>query len=119
MIRARELADSAPDGEDWYANLLWSSGRKCLLLTHVATLFTVFEPDVRAADFRDPGRLVAGLIKRELLREQLPPDTFGDLETAEVVLAKTTPPHQRRSERSDAAVLPRRWPERSSPCARR
>lgn len=89
MIRARELADSAPDGEDWYASLLWSSGRKCLLLTHVATLFTVFEPDVRAADFRDPGRLVTGLIKRELLREQLPPDTFGELEKAEVVLAKT------------------------------
>lgn len=24
----------APDGEDWYANLLWFDRRKCLLLTH-------------------------------------------------------------------------------------
>jgi hypothetical protein len=44
-------------GEDWYANLLWLSGRKCLLLTHAATLLTVLEADVRAADLRDPGRL--------------------------------------------------------------
>jgi Domain of unknown function (DUF6933) len=30
------LADPAPapDAEDWYANLLWSDRRKCLLLTH-------------------------------------------------------------------------------------
>lgn len=27
----------APDSEDWYANLLWFDGRKCLLLTHAAT----------------------------------------------------------------------------------
>jgi hypothetical protein len=35
----------APDAEDWYANLLWSGRRKCLLMTHAATLFTIFEPD--------------------------------------------------------------------------
>ena len=34
------LADPAPepDPEDWYANLLWFDRRKCLLLTHSATL---------------------------------------------------------------------------------
>ncbi len=39
------LADPAPapDAEDWYANLLWSDRRKCLLLTHSGTLFTIFE----------------------------------------------------------------------------
>jgi hypothetical protein len=89
VIRARQLADHAPDGEDWYANLLWFGGRKCLLLTHAATLFTVFEADVRAVDLRDPGRLVTRLIRRELLREQLPADTFGSLKPEEVVLAKT------------------------------
>jgi len=26
VIRARKLVGSAPDGEDWYANLLWSFG---------------------------------------------------------------------------------------------
>jgi hypothetical protein len=72
VIGSRQLTDRPPDGKDWYANLLWLSGRKCLLITHAATLFTVFEADVRAADLRDPGRLVTGLISRELLREQLP-----------------------------------------------
>jgi len=56
VIRPPQLTDCTPDGEDWYANLLWLSRRKCLLITHAATLFTVFEADVRAADLRDPGR---------------------------------------------------------------
>lgn len=90
VIKPVRLAAPAPDGEDWYANLLWLGGRKCLLLTHAATLFTIFEPDVRAAGLRDPGRLLARLIRRELEREHLPPDTFGALEPGELVLAKTS-----------------------------
>jgi hypothetical protein len=89
VIRPARLADSPPDGKDWYANLLWFSGRKCLLLTHAATLFTLFEPEVRAAGLRDTGRLVTGLIRRELAREHLPEDTFGGLEPDEVALART------------------------------
>ena len=85
VIRPRQLIDCTPDGEDWYANLLWLSGRKCLLLTHTATLFTALETDVRVADLHDPGRLVS----RELLREQLPADTFGCPGPADVSLAKT------------------------------
>ena len=42
-----------------------------------------------AADLRDPGRLVTGLISRELLREELPADTFGSPDPAAVSLAKT------------------------------
>ena len=89
VIRPRQLIDCPPDGEDWYVNLLWLSGRKCLLLTHAATLFTISEADVRAADLRDPGRLITGLIGRELLREQLPADTFGRPDPASIILAKT------------------------------
>jgi hypothetical protein len=89
VIRPHELAASQPDGEDWYANLLWLSGRKCLLLTHAATLFSVFEADVRAAVLRDIGRLATDLITRELLREGLPPTTFGALDPAAVAVAKT------------------------------
>jgi|ERR1022692_235652 hypothetical protein len=37
-----------PDAGERYASLLWSGRRKCLLLTHAATLFSVFEADVRA-----------------------------------------------------------------------
>jgi hypothetical protein len=40
-------------------------------------------------DLRAPGRLVTGLISRELLREELPADTFGSPDPAAVSLAKT------------------------------
>jgi hypothetical protein len=48
------------------------SGRRCLLLTHAATLLAISEPDESAAGLRDAGRLVTSLIGRELLREQRP-----------------------------------------------
>ena len=79
----------APDAEDWYANLLWCDGRKCLLLTHWATLFSIFQADVRAADLRATGPLVTRLIGRELRSEGLPAETFADLEPDKVILAKT------------------------------
>jgi hypothetical protein len=85
------LADPAPepDPEDWYANLLWSDRRKCLLLTHSATLFTIFEADVPASGLRATREFVAGLIGRELRCEGLSAGTFGDLERQEVLLART------------------------------
>ena len=89
VIKPAGLAKDAPSPEDWYANLLWLDGRKCLLLTHAATLFTIFEPDVRAATLRDTRTTVTCLIARELVREGLPADTFGELKTAAVTLAKT------------------------------
>ena len=89
VIKPAGLVEAVPDPEDWYGNLLWLDGRKCLLLTHVATLFTVFEPDARAAGLRQTGKTVTGLITRELAREGLPPDTFGELGSAAVWLAKT------------------------------
>lgn len=89
VIKPAGLAEDAPSPEDWYANLLWLDGRKCLLLTHAATLFTVFEPDVRAAGLRDTRTTVTGLIAGELAREGLPAGTFGELKTAAVTLAKT------------------------------
>jgi hypothetical protein len=79
----------APDPEDWYANLLWLDGRKCLLLTHAATLFSVFEGDIRIADLRATHRLATELIERELRREGLPSATFGNLRSQELTLAKT------------------------------
>ena len=83
------VPEPAADGEDWYANLLWFDRRKCLLLTHSATLFTIFEPNVSAAALRATGRLVTGLIGRELLNEGLPSGTFADLDPGKVVLART------------------------------
>jgi hypothetical protein len=63
--------------------------RECLLLTHAATLFSIFEADVRAVDLRATHRLVTGLVERELRREDLPPATFGNLRSQELILAKT------------------------------
>ena len=78
-----------PDAGDWYASLLWFDRRKCLLLTHAATLFSVFEAGVRAADLRATHQLVTGLAERELRREGLPPATFGNLRSQELILART------------------------------
>jgi hypothetical protein len=89
VVKPAHLADDPGSEEDWYANLLWMDGRKCLLLTHAGTLFTIFEPDVRAAELRSTGRFVTALIARELKREELPAETFGELGAASIVLAKT------------------------------
>ncbi|MGO9333550.1 MAG: DUF6933 domain-containing protein [Acidimicrobiales bacterium] len=89
VIRPEQLATQEPDGSDWYGNLLVLDRRKCMLLTHADTLFTIFEPDVRAPDLRSTHDLVAWLIERELLAEGLPVRTFGDLGTEELSIAKT------------------------------
>lgn len=44
---------------------------------------------MRAADLRATHRLVTGLVERELRREDLPPATFGNLRSQELILAKT------------------------------
>ncbi|MHB8499008.1 MAG: DUF6933 domain-containing protein [Acidimicrobiales bacterium] len=89
VIRTEHLATQDPDDEDWYANLLVLDRRKCLLLTHAGTLFTIFEPDVRASDLKATKNLVVALIERELLAEGLPADVFGDLWADELLIAKT------------------------------
>jgi hypothetical protein len=68
---------------------LWFNHRKCLLLTHSATLFSIFEADMRPADLRATGRLLTHLVGREVLSEGLPSRTFADLEPEKVILAKT------------------------------
>ena len=78
-----------PNDADWYANLLWLDRRKCLLLVHAGTLFSVFAPDVRKAHLAPIGPLVVRLIERELHAEDLPLDCFGDLDPGAVTLAKT------------------------------
>jgi hypothetical protein len=89
VIRPEQLAMQEPDGNDWYGNLLVLGRRKCLLLTHADTLFTIFEPDVRAPELRSTHDLVAGLIERELLAEELPIHVLGDLEAEKLPIAKT------------------------------
>ncbi len=85
-----EAASRAPNGDDWYANLVWIDGRKCLLVTHAGTLFSVFAPDVRAAQLRPLGRFVVPMIVAELALEGLGADSLGALDPDGAVIAKTT-----------------------------
>jgi hypothetical protein len=77
--RSVVLVELPPSDEDWYANLLWVERRKCLLLTHAATLFSVFAADVRAADLRS-GPYLAELVGAALRSEGLPADAVGSLD---------------------------------------
>ncbi|HEY5251394.1 MAG TPA: hypothetical protein VIJ09_07025 [Acidimicrobiales bacterium] len=88
---ALETAGSsvAPHDDDWYMNLLWLDGRKCLLVTHAGTKFSAFVPDVRVAALRSIGGFTTRLIEHELDSEGLPLDTFGRLDPANVRIAKT------------------------------
>lgn len=78
-----------PTAEDWYANLVWIERRKCLLLAHVRTLFSVFQPDVSKSDLLELGPFIVTLIERELRSEGLPLDTFGLLVPEALVIART------------------------------
>jgi hypothetical protein len=84
-----ELADGPATDDDWYANLLWFDGRKCLMLAHTGTLFSALIADIRVADLRPIGRFVVQHIEAELRAEQLPADTLGRLDPDDVQLAKT------------------------------
>src|SRR4051794_16716398 len=46
------LIETPPTEDDWYANALWVERKKCVLIVHSGTLFSVFAADVRAAEVR-------------------------------------------------------------------
>ena len=66
--------------QDWYAHLIRIDRRKCLLVTHVGTLFSVFMPNVTAAGLRPIGPPVVSAIQAALQAEHLPIDTLGELD---------------------------------------
>ena len=78
-----------PGDDDWYASLLWLDGRKCLLMTHAATLFSVFEPEISKASINPIGPLAVHLVERELASEELAPDTLGPLQASAFVVGRT------------------------------
>ncbi len=87
--RPRDLVTIEPSDADWYSNLLWLDGRKCLLLAHAGTLFSVFVADVRKADLVPIGPSVVRFIHTELRAESFPPDRLGALDSRSIDLAKT------------------------------
>jgi len=93
LLRIRHLATKPAGPHDWYANLLWLDGRKCLLLTHAGTLFSLFADDVHTAELRPLGPCLTATIGRHLNAERLPPDALGTLDPNQVTLAKTASRH--------------------------
>ena len=87
--RPRDLVTIEPGDQDWYANLLWLDGRKCLLLAHAGTLFAIFVPDIRKPDLMPIGPYVVRFIHKELEAESFPLDRLGALDSRSIALAKT------------------------------
>jgi hypothetical protein len=87
--RPKDLVTVEPSDHDWYANLLWVDGRKCLLFAHAGTLFSVFVPDIRKAGLVPIGPSVVALIHGELEAESLSLDRLGVLDSSSIALATT------------------------------
>jgi hypothetical protein len=85
----RDLETIEPTEGDWYANLLWLDGRKCLLVAHAGTLFSVFVADIRKADVVPIGPSVVRFIHKELEAESFPLDRLGALDSRSIALAIT------------------------------
>lgn len=67
----------------------WFDRRKCLLVTHAATLFSVFIPDVRKKDLTPIGPFITRRIEAALAAESLPANALGRLDPNDVRIAKT------------------------------
>jgi hypothetical protein len=59
LLRVSEPAIGQASQQDWYAHLVRIDRRKCLLVTHAGTLFSVFMPNVNTA-----GAVPSALISR-------------------------------------------------------
>ena len=85
----RREADPGCSDRDWYANLLVIERRKCLLVTHAGTLFSVFVPDVRVAQLRPLGPFLVARIADQLRAEGLSERALGALDAGGVTIAGT------------------------------
>ena len=87
--RAGTLVEAEPGIDDWYANLFVIERRKCLLLVHADTLFSVLDTDVRVAQLDDLGLYVATLVVDALASEGLAGTTLGPVDPSGVLVART------------------------------
>lgn len=87
--RSASLFRAPPTEDDWYANLLWLDRRKCLLLTHAGTLFSVFAADVLKRDLQPFGAYLVRVIETRLREETLPAGALGEFDPDSVRIART------------------------------
>ncbi len=89
LLAPDELTDAKPAPDDWYANLMWIDRRKCLLVVHADTLFSVFVADVRKPQLSTFGDYLAGTIATAIADEGLASDCLGPLDPRQVLVART------------------------------
>ena len=87
--RGGALVEAEPAVDDWYANMFTVERRKCLLLVHADTLFSVVDVDVRVAQLDDLGTYVATRVVDALVSEGLPGTALGPTDPAGLHVAKT------------------------------
>lgn len=66
------LIDPSASGESWHANLLRIDRRKCVLFTHDATLYSVFVPGLKKAEFERLDEVFGQCLFKALLRDEFP-----------------------------------------------
>lgn len=84
-----ELVEALPSDDDWYANATYIDGKKCVLLTHVGTLFSVISLNVYVGILRPVAGWVFTQIVRALDAEGLPRDALGSVDYKDIRLART------------------------------
>lgn len=87
--RAGPLVNAEAHDDDWYGNVFVVDRRKCMLLVHAGTLFSVLDTDVRVAQLDDLGVYFATRVVDALASEGLAGTALGPTDPSEVRVAKT------------------------------
>ena len=84
-VKPEEIDQQLPPLADWYANLLHIDRRKCVLVTHQSTLYSVFIPGLKKPDFLHFTEVVGQNLFKNLLQEEIPQEqlelVFNELQT--------------------------------------
>ena len=71
-VKPEEIKPELPSLTNWYANLLLIDRRKCVLLTHQSTLYSVFIPGLKKPDFMHFPEVIGQNVFKNLLQEEIP-----------------------------------------------
>jgi len=71
-VKQEEIQYESPILANWYANILLIDRRKCVLLTHQNTLYSVFIPGLKKPDFMHFPEVLGQNVFKNLLKEEIP-----------------------------------------------
>ena len=89
LIGTKSAAAVETTGEDWYGDMFWLEGRKCVLLVQAATLYWALSS---SSEWVICGRRAGSCSLRLLVLStemDFPRDAFGAIDAHDVQLAKT------------------------------